>query len=94
MPSPDGGTMTGRQGNGLARITLITSEDCVSEAKSITVTVNQPAAPTNVQVTNIGLITATASWSGSASSYKWRIDSGAWNTTSNTSVNQIGRAHV
>ena len=90
MPNPAGGTMTGNQSNGYARITAIFNEVCETEAKAVTVTVNQPAAPTNVQVTNIGLITATASWSGSASSYKWRIDSGAWYTTSNTSVSLTG----
>ena len=91
MPNPAGGTMTGREGDGYARITAYITETCESEVKAVTVTVTMPAAPTNVQVTNIGLTTATASWSGSASSYKWSIDGGStWNTTSNTTVNLSG----
>ncbi len=60
-----------------------------TKSENVNVTV-APATPTNLQVTNIGLITATASWSGSASSYKWRIDGSAWYTTSNTSVSLTG----
>ena len=39
MPDPNGGTMTGREGDGFARITLNAVPGCESDAKAVTVTV-------------------------------------------------------
>ena len=39
MPDPNGGTMTGREGDGFARITLNAVPSCESDAKAVTVTV-------------------------------------------------------
>ena len=48
MPNPNGGTMTGREGNGYARITVYkrSSIPCMSNAKSVTLTVNPLPTPT------------------------------------------------
>ncbi len=91
MPNPNGGTMTGREGNGYARITAYVNEECESATVAVTVTVTQPAAPTNVSASNITSTGATVSWSGSASSYSYSIDNGStWTTTNSTSVNLTG----
>ena len=91
MPNPNGGTMTGREGNGYARITAYVTEECESAAVAVTVTVNQPAAPTNVTVSNITSNSATVQWNGSASSYSYSIDNGStWNNTNTASVNLTG----
>jgi hypothetical protein len=42
FPAPGGGTETGHSGNGYARITPYYSGSCESDAKAVTVTVNQP----------------------------------------------------
>ena len=39
MPNPNGGTMTGREGDGYARITAYVTEECESVAVEVTVTV-------------------------------------------------------
>ena len=91
MPNPNGGTMTGREGNGYARITAYVIEECESAAVAVTVTVSQPSAPTNVTASNITSTGATVSWNGSASSYSYSIDNGStWNNTNATSVNLTG----
>ena len=60
-----------------------------TKSETINVTV-APAAPTNLQVTNVGLTTATVSWAANgASSWQYNYN-GSWNTTSNTSVNLTG----
>ena len=40
IPNPNGGTMTGREGDGYARITAYVTEECESAAVAVTVTVN------------------------------------------------------
>ncbi|MCK9339388.1 MAG: glycine-rich protein, partial [Bacteroidales bacterium] len=50
MPNPTGGTMTGRTGNGFARISG-TSVRCASPATAINITVNALPAPTAVAAT-------------------------------------------
>ena len=44
MPNPFGGTMTGNQGNGYARITAIYNDVCESDVKTVNVTVSRPSA--------------------------------------------------
>ena len=57
MPNPNGGTMTGREGNGYARITFTINQPaidnyCESEVKEVTLTVN-PAAQVAVQSVSV-----------------------------------------
>ena len=66
--------------------TVSVSYKGTTKTQTVNVTV-PPAVPTNLQVSNIGSTTATISWSGSASSYQYRVNSGSWNTTTSTSVN-------
>ena len=91
MPNPNGGTMTGREGDGYARITAYVTEECESVAVAVTVTVTQPAAPTNVTAT-ADLTTATVSWDDNGeSSWEYSIDGGAnWTNASTNTVNLSG----
>ena len=84
----DGDTYTVTPTENSSYTVSLTYDGC-TKTETVDVTI-APAAPTNVQVTNIGLTTATASWSGSAGSYKWSIDGSTWNTTSSTTASLSG----
>jgi hypothetical protein len=84
MPNPSGGTVTGREGNGYARITPYNIVlGCESAAKAVTVTVNSISAD---DITIDGTTTISSGGSTtliaggiSGASYKWYSDEGCTN---------------
>ena len=77
MPNPNGGNMTGREGDGYARITPYVLGHCETDAKAVTVTVN-PISANDITVggnsTSCGN-SATLTASGlSGVTYKWYSD--------------------
>ena len=90
MPNPNGGEMTGREGDGYARITAYITEECESEVKAVTVTVSQPDTPSTPVANPITSTTATVTWTGTASSYEYSFDNGAWTSTNSTSESFSG----
>ena len=91
FPAPGGGTETGHSGHGYALITPYYQGTCESDALMVTITVDQPAAPTNLQVTNIGLTTATVSWDANGeSSWQWSTNGANWTNASTNTVNLSG----
>jgi hypothetical protein len=73
MPDPAGGTMTGRAGNGIAKITW-TGTGCTSALTPVTITVNAIAAPTvagNTALCTNGSANTTLTASGSQNGYAW-----------------------
>ena len=77
MPNPNGGTMTGREGNGYARITAYVTEECESAAVEVTVTVtNTCPTPTNLQCTYYNRTSATLSWTAGGDETQWHVQYG------------------
>ena len=73
MPDPAGGTMTGRAGNGIAKITW-TGTGCTSALTPVTITVNAIAAPAvagNTALCTNGSANTTLTASGSQNGYAW-----------------------
>ena len=79
MPDPNGGTMTGREGDGYARITPYNIVlGCESAAKAVTVTVN-PLSANDITVSGTTTITSGSSTTLTATGlsgviYKWYSD--------------------
>ena len=79
MPNPNGGTMTGREGDGYARITPYNIVlGCESAAKAVTVTVN-PLSANDITVSGTTTITSGSSTTLTATGlsgviYKWYSD--------------------
>jgi hypothetical protein len=71
MPDPAGGTMTGRAGNGIAKITWAGS-GCQSQLVPVAITVNGPAAPNAANVTiNCGQTAALTANGGGGQQTLW-----------------------
>jgi hypothetical protein len=73
MPNPAGSTMTGRLGDGIAKITW-SGSGCQSNLTPVTVTVNAIAAPVvagNTAICANGVANTTLTASGSPSGYAW-----------------------
>jgi hypothetical protein len=71
MPNPAGGTMTGRAGNGIAKITW-SGSGCQSQLVPVAVTVNGPAAPNATNVTiNCGQTAALTANGGGGQQTLW-----------------------
>jgi hypothetical protein len=71
MPNPAGATMTGRSGNGIAKITW-SGSGCQSQLVPVAVTVNGPAAPNAANVTiNCGQTAALTANGGGGQQTLW-----------------------
>ena len=74
MPNPAGSTMTGRSGNGIAKITW-SGSGCQSQLIPVAVSVNGPAAPVAANaVVNCGAPTTLNASNGGGQIYTWYSD--------------------
>ena len=79
MPNPDGGTMTGHEGNGYARITLYrrNSITCESQPKQVRLTVNPAPVPSAQDQTICPNTSAQLSITSPVSGYTYSWSSGS-----------------
>lgn len=78
MPNPDGGTMTGREGNGYARITIYKRNPltCESQPKQVRLTVNSAPVPSVADQTICPNTAAQLTVSPTADGYTYNWSSG------------------